>query len=430
MKASYFVSLVSLVLLTLIMGTPARAYNIGELLDAAARQPAVALSELASREARLQKDKSTAALYPKINLFGKAEAYNSPTNLRPMPPTEVNVAAGDSLPFSRTIGRYGINLNLPLYVQPLFALQEKMKLLSEKARISQRITVISRKASVVALNSAFQYLVDLDAAIDARLKSLTKTREDVSIKVRNGRSPETELIKLNNLMLELKQQKNALAIKILNIQRDIQRLTDLSVKQPVAMVRAAKITTAGGFIEVNRDEKEVAAAKKEVERRRSAKYPSLILQGTISDNVGEAYNTDDEISRSYNFAILTLNFPLFDKTLSVDENIARLQLKKSRQKLANTIIELKALANNLKDRQPVVAKSIELARQAVSNDNHLLAVAKIAYKSGRTTTEEYLRYETQVLSAEAALHKAIDDQWQITVKQAVLYGIDIEGVVK
>jgi len=75
------------------------AATITDLFEAVARQPAVAVSELGIQESALNKQTATDSLYPKFSLFGRGEMYNSPTNLRPMPPTEVNIAAGESIPF-------------------------------------------------------------------------------------------------------------------------------------------------------------------------------------------------------------------------------------------------------------------------------------------------------------------------------------------
>jgi hypothetical protein len=46
------------------------------------------------------------------------------------------------------------------------------------------------------------------------------------------------------------------------------------------------------------------------------------------------------------------------------------------------------------------------------------------------TLEDYLRYESDVLSAEAALYQARQQWWQVLSQQAALYGTDLKGVVK
>ena len=136
------------------------------------------------------------------------------------------------------------------------------------------------------------------------------------------------------------------------------------------------------------------------------------------------------ISRAYNFAGLVLRVPLFDRTVSADEELARVGEKKVEKKLADVRIELTAREENLKARLPVVDEALQLAERTHANDTRLLNVARVAYNSGRTTTEEYLRYEAQVLASRAAITKARDEKWQIIASQAVLYGIDLRGIVK
>jgi hypothetical protein len=413
----------------LLCNTEAGAGGIAVLLDAVARQPGISVSEFAERESMLREEAARAALYPKVNLFGTAEAYNSPTNLRPMPPTEVNIQAGESIPFSREILRYGLSLEAPLYVKKLYVLSEKLRLLAEGAGLAKKINLVSREAVVVSLNSAYQYLTSLDKAIVARLKSLAKTREDSVLKVKSGRAPEAELIKIETSINDLEQQRNDLTARMLDVRRDLSKLSGITLEAPVAMVLKAGIVP-GYFIEEQKAQKEVAAAQKEVMERRAARFPTLSLYGAISGNDGEAYNTDSHIFRSYNFIGLALNFPLYDKTLTKDEEIACVLLKKSQKQLEEIKIELSALETNLKEKLPVIDRSLQLAKQSVKNDEQLLTIARVAYDSGRMTTEEYLRYESQVLAAQAVVHKTIDERWQVVARQAVLYGTDLRRVVQ
>jgi len=412
-----------------VQAIPAGALTIHDFLDAAARHPNVAISELAVREGRLRLEAANAALYPKLDLFGKAEFYNSPTNLRPMPPTEVNVAEGDSLPFSREIARYGLSFKAPIYVAEIYRLREKMDLLSKKSGIARQLNLVSRQAAVVSLNSAYNYLVRLDEAVDARLKSLSKTREDLDVKVKTGRTPQSESMKIDNSIITLEEQKNDLTDKMLNVRRDIEKFTGIALAAPVGMDMAR---APGGeeLIGIKLQEMELAAREKELARVKARRLPSVSLYGAVSGNDGTAYNTDDHIFRAYNFAGIDISMPLFDKSLASDVNIARVQLQIEEEKLADTRIELAALEKNLAARLPVVERSRQLAEKSAENNKKLLEIAKFSYDSGRTTTEEYLRYEAQLFGAQADLAKASDARWQIISKQAVLYGTDLRGVVK
>jgi len=417
--------------LTLALPTAVSAapLTIDKLLEAASRHPAVEMSELAAKEGELRVGQAGAALYPKLSIFAKGESYNSPTNLRPMPPTEVNVAAGDSLPFSREILRYGLSLEAPLYVGKVYRLREKMRFLAKKSAIAHQINLISRQAAVLSLASGYQALSQLEDAVRARLKSLATTRDTVHLKVQNGRTPEAELLKIDNSVIALKEQENDLAVKRIDIRRDLEKFTGLEVADPVKL-ELTGATDSGELIGLKLEEAELGAQKKELERARAGRYPTLSLYGTVSGNDGTAYNTDEHISRDYNFVGLMIKMPLYDRSVGADIDLARIGEEKEEKKLAKTRIELTALEKNLKARLPVVGESMSLAQQAEANNRELLKIARLSYEGGRTTTEEYLRYEAQLLDSQAALARARDEKWQICAKQAVLYGIDLRGVVK
>jgi len=418
-----------LILISCLQVMPAYGKTIAELLEAASSHPNVEISELAVQEGNLRAEAANDALYPTVNLFAKAEYYGSPTNLRPMAPTEVNFLAGESLPFSRPMARYGLSFQAPLYVSKIFRLREKMALLSHKSEIAKKINLVNRQAAVVSLISAFHYLKELDLAVDARLKSLARTHADLTMKVKNGRTPEAELMKIDNSVITLEQQKNNLVDKILNVKRDLEKFTGLMVDQPVEMALVAAPEN-GEIIGLTLEKTALAAQEKEVERSHAERLPAVVAYGTISGNDGEAYNTNSHIFRDYNFAGVGLSFPLFDKALSTNESIARVAAHKAKKRLKDTEIELLALEKNLTARLPVVEKSRELAEKSAKNNENLLEIARVSYDSGRTTTEEYLRYEAQVFTSQADLAGAIDAKWQIITKQAVLYGTDLRGVVK
>jgi outer membrane protein TolC len=419
----------SAVTLSLLFAPSAHAVTIQEMLTAATQQPGVAASELAAREGSLREQAATAALLPRINGFGKAEFYNSPTNLRPMPPTEINVLAGDSIPFSRDILRYGLTLDMPLFVKSLYDLRQKAALLAEKASLAHVLELSSRKAAVVAANSGLVYLLGLDQAIDARLTSMAKTREDMGLKVQIGRMAEVELLKVESAVNDLKAQKNELAAKILDIRKDLETLTGLDITEPAAMTLTGELAPAA-YLGEKIAEKEAAAAREEWQRSKSARYPGLYFTSYLSGNDGEAYNTDEHIYRDYGFVGLTIQMPLFDQTLSVEQSIAQSRLHKAEKEMEATRINLTAQEKNFKGKLPVVEESWAIAAQSLANSEKILAVARLALEQGRTTTEEYLRQEAQMLAARAALYQAENDKWRIITQLAVLYGADLQEITQ
>jgi outer membrane protein TolC len=414
---------------SLLWGGQSWAVGIHDLLDAAARQPGYEVSVNSVRESALRQQGATAALFPKVGLFGRAESYNSPTNLRPMPPTEVNIQAGDSIPFAREILRYGLTFEAPVYVHELYVLRQKASLLRQKAETDRQLDLLGRQAAVVSLNSALAYLQGLEKAIDARHASLRKTLEDMALKVKSGRSPEAELLKIQKTLNDLDQQRNELAVKRLDTLREIHALTGVELSAPVPMTLTER-PAGTSYLPVTAAQYQADAAQKEVGRRHAARLPTLSASGFVSGNDGEAYNTDSHIYRSYHAAALVLKFPLFDRTLTNAEDIAHVQWQKAKNQLAQTRIDMAALAEALDSKIPVIENSIDLARKSIADNQALLLVAQVAVRSGRMTLEEYLRYESDVLAAQASLYRVRQQWWQVLSQQAALYGTDLKGIVK
>lgn len=405
------------------------AIGIQDLLEGAARQPGYEVSDLALEEASLQEDRATVGLFPKVALFGRYERYSSPTNLRPMPPTEINVQAGDSIPFSREILRYGLNIDAPVFVYELYVMRKKNRILTRRAETQRQFDVIGRQAAVVALNSLLEYLQGLGNAIAARRASLGKTLDDMTIKVRSGRSPESELLKIQKTINDLDQQGNDLDVKRLDTLRELKSLTGVDLAGPVPMTLAAS-PRGDSFLRLEIAQYGADAALKEVERRRAARYPALSLTGFVSGNDGEAYNTGDDIERQYSAAALVVKFPLFDATLATDESIARVQARKANAQLAQTRIDTNALAETLDQKIVILGNSVELARKSMADSQSLLDIAQVSVRVGRMTMEYYLQFESEVLAAQASLLQAQQQRWLALTQQAALFGTDLRGVVR
>jgi outer membrane protein TolC len=420
---------VALVLFAASPLSQASALDMASLLTAAREQPDIQEKELAVAEADLRVTEAYAALFPKVNVFGRYENYNSPTPLRPFFPTEGNAARGDSLEFSRMISRVGAIAQMPLYVKTLYTVADQVKLLKDKAVTTKQIDLVRKEATVVALNSLFTSLIRSDAALTARETSLQNTLAMTERKVALGRAAEAERLKIQKAMSDLAQQHNDLRLKILDVQRDLRKLTGVPLDVPVPMQKIADVQP-GSFVALRVLEADLAVAQKDVQRAREQFYPTLSVEGGLSLNEGTAYNTDQHVERSYNFVALVLRIPLFDKTLFSANDIANVKVQRAEQTLEQNKRDLSALAQNLQDKGPVLARSLTVAQEIVETQTRLLTLARVAYRNERLTTEEYLRYEADVLQAEAGLYQAQNDQWQVLAQQAVLYGMALTGVVQ
>ena len=133
------------------------------------------------------------------------------------------------------------------------------------------------------------------------------------------------------------------------------------------------------YLPVEASRLQADAAQKELERRRAARFPTLSVSGFLFPEMTEKpYNTDSHIYRSYSTAALVLKFPLFDRSLTTDEAVARVQWEKAKKQLAQTQIDMAALSDTLGEKIPVIEKSIDLARKSIANRQTLLAVAQVS----------------------------------------------------
>ncbi|MFK5927132.1 MAG: TolC family protein [Desulfuromusa sp.] len=419
------------VLLLLLCTSPVAAAEptITTLLEAVAAQPDMAASALGVKAIDTQLQQAYAELYPKVSAFGSYTRYNSPTNLRPMAPTEVNIAAGDSIPFSEQIARYGLQLEMPVFVKSLYTLADKVKQLQKASRAGHKLRLVTRQAAVVALDASLAFNAHLDKAIASRLDSLHKTRDDLQLAVDNGRTPESELLKVKTLLNDLQKQRNDLQRQATSLTSQIEQLTGIRLNNFVPIDLQRPVLN-DDFIREKQQIAKVAAAEKGLQQAKEQRYPVLKLEGVLSENSGNAYNTDQSIDRSYNYVGVKLALPLFNRSLHTAITQADIQLRREKRQLSQLQIDLATTAENLRLQLPIIGRSTELAQTSLNNNQQLLDIAKVAFRNGRMTTEEYLRFETQVLDAEAALHKTHVDRWQIISQQAVLYGDDLTGVVQ
>jgi len=368
-------------------------------------------------------------LYPKLSAFGSYTSFNSPTNLRPMTPTEVNIASGESVPFSKQITHYGLKAEMPLFVKSIYSLSAKVKQLQKASKAGHKLRLVTRQAAVVSLDASLAFTSHLDAAIAARIESLSKTRDDLRLAVDNGRIPESELLKVETTLNDLHKQRNDLERQAIGLTSQLEQLTGIRLEHFVKLSLKHPVTE-DQFLRQTQQQANVAAAEKGLQQAWDQHYPSIKLEGVMSQNEGEAYNTGDSIDRSYNYVGVSLSIPLFNRSLSTSIDQAKIQLQREESQLAQLRIDLAADAQMLREQLPVIARSNKLAQTSLDNNKQLLAIAKVAFRSGRMTTEEYLRFETQVLDAEANLHKTHVDRWQVISQQAVLYGDELTGVVQ
>ncbi|WP_457618786.1 TolC family protein, partial [Lutibacter sp.] len=75
-------------------------------------------------------------------------------------------------------------------------------------------------------------------------------------------------------------------------------------------------------------------------------------------------------------------------------------------------------------------KSEKLYQQNIQDKEEILRISKTSYQSARISIEDYLKYEDDLVLEKSKLYKAQAEKWQTLMKLAVIYGNNIENLVK
>jgi len=145
---------------------------------------------------------------------------------------------------------------------------------------------------------------------------------------------------------------------------------------------------------------------------------------------GRSYNTDDRVIRNYGWIGLNLNIPIFDKVIYSDIEKAKSDYLRTQFELEDLEQQLRSESNSLNASLKIVEKSIKLAKKTVLYQKELLVYAKKAFELKRMTEEEFLRYVDALVRAKANLYGLKAKRWEIISKLAVIYGNDLEELVK
>ncbi|SMC08790.1 TolC family protein [Nitratiruptor tergarcus] len=408
-----------------------QASQLQELFKALKTKPVTEVDRIAIDIVRLQKQKVQDSLYPEFNLFASYEYYNRDTNLRPVPPPEANrrIAKKEPLPFAKNIQRIGGMFSMPLFVKKLFTLQKKLDFLIEAAKLKKDLDIYKNEAILLASYANLNYLKDLKRALKARKASLLKTYEDVKIKVESGRAAPIALDKIESVLDSLDIALENVKANEAKAKEAIESLTGVAVSQIEPIVQKNAIEKNDLFVLKLFDQK-IKAQRKDVEASKDEFVPKLILQGSYTkDYAQDDVMFDKSIDTDYGSLALKLIIPLSKANLTQIE-IAKTALLKEQKQKAQTKLELQAQAKSLQKQLAFNERAQKLAQKKVRHQEELLRYAKTAYDVGRLTQEEYLRYEEALLDAEANLASLKAKKWQIVGKLAVIYGNDLERIVK
>jgi outer membrane protein TolC len=406
--------------------------RVGDLFDSLKTHPVFISDEIQIKQALAGKTLAYSKLYPNIDLFGRYDYSSSANAMLPLPLDELFAYKADPSrpqPFSENIYRLGATISMPIFVASIFPIAAKAKMMVRSAEDQKNINLLKNEAVIVGADANLLYMQALDQALVKKKNSLLKTKEFVVIKVNNGRAPESTLLNISNGISQIDILKNDLALKREEVAAVIQSLTGVVLKIPLNMDQIGNYKD-GELKALDPLRKKVEADRLGFKAEKENLLPSLVLQGSYSNNSAKSYNNDQHVNNDYTTIGAILKVPLFAKDQYARIRKSRLDFEASKNDLERTSLELASQAAQMQNSLILIANSIQLYNNSIKEKEQLLDIAKVSYQSDRLSMEDYLKYEDDVVLEQSKLFKAQAEKWQTLVKLCVIYGNNIEEIVK
>jgi hypothetical protein len=406
--------------------------NMAQLFDSLKTHPVTQGDDIRIEQALAGKSLANSKLYPNIDIFGRYDYATTATGMLPVPPNDLLAMVKDpsvAQPFSENIVRLGASVSMPIFVMSIFTMSSKAKLMVQSAQDLKQINLLKNEALLVGANSNLIYMQSLDSALTKKRNSLLKTKEFVEIKVKNGRAPESALLNINNGINQIDILINDLNIKKQEVIAMIQSITNIHLSEAVEMEQTGTFKD-GNFLVLDPLRKKTEAELLGYRAEKQKLLPSVFLQGTYSNNSGIAYNNNKSVDNNYALISVVVKIPVFAKDQYAQIHKSHLDYEASANELEQKSLEISSQAIQLQNSLLLVENSIQLYQTSVSEKEQLLEIAKVSYLSDQMSTEDYLKYEDDVILEKSKLFKTQAEKWQTLMKLCVIYGNNIEGVVK
>jgi outer membrane protein TolC len=406
--------------------------NMTQLFDSLKTHPVTQGDEIRIEQALAGKAMAYSKLYPNIDLFGRYDYASTATGMLPVPPNDLMAMVKDPTvgqPFSENIFRMGATISMPVYVASIFPMAARAKMLARSAEDQKTINLLKNEAVLVGANSNLLYIQALEQALDKKRASLLKTKEFVVMKVNNGRASESALLNISNGINQIDILKNDLLLKKQEVIEIIQALTGVKLAEPLVMNQTGSFSE-GDLKALDPLRQKVEADRLGYRAEKEKLLPSLVLQGSYSNNSGKAYNNGINVNNDYTTLGAVVKIPLFAKDQYAQIHKSRLDYEATRNELDQMSLDLSSQAGQLQSSLQLLDNSIQLYQNSVKEKEQLLDIARVSYQSDQMTMEDYLKYEDDVVLEKSKLFKARADKWQTLMKLCVIYGNNIEEIVK
>lgn len=406
--------------------------SIEELFRAIKKAPTGVEEQLKLMEANAILESKKSSLYPKIYGFASYEQYSSPANLAPLLPTETaNITqSGGGFPFSKNLQKAGIKAIMPIFNSSLYATIDEAKANTQSIEMKMKLNIISKEALLIELNENLAFLEQLELALIVKKRSILKTKERISVGVKNGRYALAEELKLSSVLSQIEVALNDAIAKKSSIINDIHALTGVTLKKSVRLslkneLYEDNIEASLLPLQKNLEAKDFAlkAAKREF-------LPTINIEGSVFRGQGDSYDNGENFQKNYGVIGAYLTIPIFDNSIFADNEKAMVAKLQAQNILDKNRMELTARVETLKSNEDAYKKEIKEISSLIESNKKLLEIAKVAYKNGRLSVEEYLRYEDALFDsfAQNALIEA--SLWKTRATRAALSGIELSKVVE
>ena len=406
--------------------------NIKTVFDSIETHPLNLANKLDLEKAKEGKKLAFSKLYPSIDVFGAYNYASSPNGMAPVPPNElIGLVQNPSAPqpFSKNILRAGASIAMPIFAKSIYTMAKKAKTLSKAVESKSKMDLLQNKALVVGLNANLKYLNEMIFALDKKQKSIEKTKEIISIKVRNQRAPKSALIKINDALNQIALTKSDIALKKSEVISKIASLTGITLQKEIPMKQIGTFSD-NGLKALEPLQFKIEAEKLAVKAEKEKLWPKLVLQGNYNHSTAKAYNNDLNIDKDFSTVNVVLQIPVFEKSQYSKIKMAKIDAASLQNDLKQKELELTAQAEQLTTNLSILENQEALMQQSIQAKKELLKIAKVAYKNSRMTIEDYLKYEDDLVLEESKFYKITAQKWQTLMKLAVIYGNNIENIVE
>jgi len=412
--------------------TLVNAYTISNLFDGLKEHSQTKIDKIMVKVADISREQTISKLYPSVDLFASYNHYTMDTSMVPISPNVSAPMIKDQTiaqPFSKNIYRYGASFSMPIYIKSIYTYTQKAKAMQQSAKSKQKLNLIKNEAIIIGSNATLEYLKRLSVSLDTKLNSLLETKKTLKIKVDNGRSPAYSLYQIDDALNQINISKNNILLQQNNIINIIESMTGVRLKGFLKMQQLRGYTT-NDFKSLDPLKKKIKANLYDIQAQKDKLYPSVKTFGSYTFSDAKAYNNGDNIGEEYGNVGVSITIPLFQPTQYKQIEKSKVELLSTQTELQKTKDELVAKSNMLKKSLTIYDSTIKLSKESIQNKLKILKIEKINYNSGRISTQDYLRYEDDVVEAKANLYQAKAKKWQALMELAVVYANNIEELVR